>query len=81
MLEYLQPRDGRPYPADARTNDVLHWQTTLVSRNTALLAETLRDQHGLVSDGVVASNPLLSQYRSGFIVRDPDGHALRVFGE
>jgi catechol 2,3-dioxygenase-like lactoylglutathione lyase family enzyme len=74
FLEYLQPRDGRPYPADARTCDLLHWQTTLVARNAAGLAETLCE-HGreLVSDVVRPRAPL--------IVRDPDGHALRVVGE
>ena len=27
LLEYLAPTDGRPYPADARANDLLHWET------------------------------------------------------
>lgn len=33
FLEYLAPGDGRPYPADARANDLLHWQTRLAVRN------------------------------------------------
>src|SRR2546428_6513788 len=31
FLEYLAPRDGRPLRADARANDLVHWQTTLVT--------------------------------------------------
>src|SRR5262249_28521237 len=27
LLEYLAPRDGRPFPADERANDLVHWQT------------------------------------------------------
>lgn len=83
LLEYLHPRDGRPYPADARTCDVLHWQTTLVAPNgVAALAETLRGRkRELVSGGVVRLSQAPSQHRSGLIVRDPDGHALRIFGE
>jgi hypothetical protein len=33
FLEYLSPRDGRPRPADSKANDVLHWQTRLVTGN------------------------------------------------
>jgi catechol 2,3-dioxygenase-like lactoylglutathione lyase family enzyme len=35
LLEYLAPRDGRPRPVDARANDVLHWETVLVTRDGA----------------------------------------------
>jgi catechol 2,3-dioxygenase-like lactoylglutathione lyase family enzyme len=31
LLEYLAPRDGRPFPADARSNDLIHWHTTLLT--------------------------------------------------
>lgn len=27
LLEYITPRDGRPYPAGARANDLIHWVT------------------------------------------------------
>ena len=33
FLEYLAPRDGRPYPADSRANDLWHWQTRLVTHD------------------------------------------------
>ena len=31
LLEYLNPRDGRPYPSDLRSNDLAHWQTRLLA--------------------------------------------------
>ena len=31
FLEYLAPRDGRPYPADEKPNDLIHWQTRLLT--------------------------------------------------
>jgi hypothetical protein len=37
LLEYLALRDGRPIPADVRANDLLHWQTMLVTRRSASL--------------------------------------------
>src|SRR5215468_3211425 len=33
LLEYLAPRDGRPYPADERGSDVFHWQVRMISRD------------------------------------------------
>jgi catechol 2,3-dioxygenase-like lactoylglutathione lyase family enzyme len=33
FLEYLAPRDGRPYPLDSKANDVWYWQTKLITRD------------------------------------------------
>jgi catechol 2,3-dioxygenase-like lactoylglutathione lyase family enzyme len=30
LLEYIHPRDGRPRPAEAQSNDLLHWQIGLI---------------------------------------------------
>lgn len=35
LLEYLAPRDGRARPVDARANDLLHWETVLVTEDGA----------------------------------------------
>ncbi|HMQ15455.1 MAG TPA: VOC family protein [Phycisphaerae bacterium] len=79
FLEYLNPRDGRPYPANAQTNDLLHWQTTLVSRDVPALAGRLRAVGArFVSSGVARSGESWPANREAFIVRDPDGHALKV---
>ncbi|MFL5620889.1 MAG: VOC family protein [Gemmatimonadaceae bacterium] len=49
LLEYLAPRDGRPYPADERSNDLIHWQTTLTTRDAAYeTARLVRDPDGHV---------------------------------
>ena len=53
FLEYLEPRGGRPFPADERANDLVHWQTTVLT-DPAEGARILR-AHGspFVSTGVV----------------------------
>jgi catechol 2,3-dioxygenase-like lactoylglutathione lyase family enzyme len=76
LLEYLAPRDGRPAPIDLKANDTAHWQTTVVSGEAAALV------------GIAASHPPFSLVSprlveaaggpDGVLVRDPDGHALRV---
>ena len=79
LLEYLAPRDGRPAPIDLRANDIAHWQTTLITdapdRSMLFVRQRL---FGFVSPGAItlASSPL--GLRAAALVRDPDGHGLRL---
>jgi catechol 2,3-dioxygenase-like lactoylglutathione lyase family enzyme len=77
LLEYLAPRDGRPVSIDVKANDLVHWQTTISSGNVRAL---LADQHGggLVSPDVVPVDPDQIGFVRGLMIRDPDGHAVRV---
>jgi catechol 2,3-dioxygenase-like lactoylglutathione lyase family enzyme len=79
LLEYLTPRDGRPMPADVRANDLLHWQTTLVTQGIASLTDRLRaGKFTLVSPGQVDFTERQLGFAVGLLVRDPDGHAIRA---
>lgn len=79
FLEYLEPKDGRSRPADARPNDLMHWQTTLVVRDGAAIAQRLRlNQVPLVSSNVVTLPDRLLGFKKGVLVRDPDGHVMRL---
>jgi len=78
LLEYLSPRDGRPYPADARANDLVHWQTTLVARGEGAVGLAATSGLRLVSAGAVEIADRAVGFARGVVVRDPDGHALRV---
>jgi catechol 2,3-dioxygenase-like lactoylglutathione lyase family enzyme len=63
LLEYLAPHDGRPYPSDAKPNDLFHWHTVLAVRDSRDVAKRVRNAGP--ADG-----------SSAFLARDPDGHAL-----
>jgi len=79
FLEYLAPRDGRPLPSDTRANDLLHWQTRLVAREAKIAAQALNNGKSVfVSSGIVTIPQNSLGFTSGFLVRDPDGHALLV---
>jgi catechol 2,3-dioxygenase-like lactoylglutathione lyase family enzyme len=79
FLEYLAPRDGRPYPADHRANDLAHWQTRLVTRDAGAVALTLRaGKAPLVSPGVISLTESTLGFTRGLLVRDPDGHVMQV---
>jgi catechol 2,3-dioxygenase-like lactoylglutathione lyase family enzyme len=79
FLEYLAPRDGRPAPADLKSNDIGHWQTVLDAATEALEVAALRVAGAfLVSPGevVVAGREL--GFARGVLVRDPDGHGVEL---
>jgi len=79
FLEYLAPGDGRPYPPDARANDLVHWQTRLETGSLEGLWRALGAAHAtFVSPGPVALPDTSLGFRSGLLVRDPDGHAMEV---
>lgn len=79
FLEYLSPRDGRPYPADARANDLFHWQTRLSTRSLDAAAQGLLGVKPVfVSAGVVALGEGALGFNKGLLVRDPDGHVMQL---
>jgi catechol 2,3-dioxygenase-like lactoylglutathione lyase family enzyme len=71
FLEYLAPRNGRPFPADERANDLIHWQTRLIARDQAVL-ESVGPGHPVTIPGHELG------FSRGVTVRDPDGHSLEV---
>lgn len=82
FLEYVHPRDGRPYPAESRPNDLLYWQTTLLTRSTARAEGMMRTAGAsFVSSGLVRFDGDAGGFSQAMIVRDPDGHAMRIVQE
>src|SRR5215469_12661329 len=79
LLEYLAPRDGRPFPSDEHANDVVHRQTVLVTKGADNAAHDLiAAQVSFVSSGVVANQIDRLGFSKAFVVRDPDGHAIEI---
>jgi catechol 2,3-dioxygenase-like lactoylglutathione lyase family enzyme len=80
LLEYLAPRDGRQAPLDLKANDVAHWQTTIVSRSLASVVDKAasRPPFTLVSPQVIVVPSNTFGLAAAALVRDPDGHGLRL---
>lgn len=74
FLEYLAPSDGRPMPTDVRPNDLFHWQTVLVTSDARSLESRLRR----AKDWFVSPDVIDLREGSAFLVRDPDGHAVKL---
>ncbi|MEO8127399.1 MAG: VOC family protein [Bryobacteraceae bacterium] len=77
FLQYLAPGDGRPYPPDERSNDLIHWQTKFSGISAAEAEQDFRKfRSTFISTGVVQ----LPEAKA-IIVRDPDGHAVQIAEE
>jgi catechol 2,3-dioxygenase-like lactoylglutathione lyase family enzyme len=85
FLEYKTPPGGRPMPRGTRANDLWHWQTTLVTRDIRAVADLLRKTGAQFITPDVVAVPQEAQAQLGFkkavMVRDPNGHALRLIEE
>jgi MIP family channel proteins len=79
LLEYLSPAGGRPVPRDVAANDLVHWETTLRVRDLDALAARLRERGAWLVSPRIANVPEKEfGFRRALLVRDPDGHALRL---
>jgi catechol 2,3-dioxygenase-like lactoylglutathione lyase family enzyme len=79
LLEYLSPRDGIPFPLDEHANDVIHRQTVLITKSADQAArDLLLAKVNFVTSGVIANQMDELGYRTAFIVKDPDGHAIEI---
>jgi catechol 2,3-dioxygenase-like lactoylglutathione lyase family enzyme len=82
LLEYLAPTDGRPFPADERSNDLVHWQTTLHAADLGAAAAALRARRAaLISPGLISLSDARLGYSRALLARDPDGHVLQLASE
>jgi len=79
LLDYLAPRNGRPFPEDEHANDVVHRQTVLITRSADEVARELTiAKANFVSSGLIANQNRELGFKAAFVVRDPDGHAIEI---
>jgi len=79
LLEYLAPRDGRAYPRDERTNDLVHAQTKFLGSAVGDTTSDLTKVHTLfISPAEVDLRDASAGFRKAVLVRDPDGHTVEI---
>jgi hypothetical protein len=77
FLEYLAPRDGRRRPDDSKPNDILYWNTVLVTSDVECLVSELRAEHThFLSAKVVVLSKGKKDSGKAVLVADPDGHGV-----
>ncbi|MEH2411775.1 VOC family protein [Nostoc sp.] len=82
LLDYILPGKGRPIPSDWKSCDIAKMQIELVVNDIEQAVEILR-QNGVqfVSSGVIQFTDSASPDRQGYLVKDPDGHAILLIAE
>jgi catechol 2,3-dioxygenase-like lactoylglutathione lyase family enzyme len=80
FLEYTAPHGGRVYPSDSSSSDLWHWQTSFASSDVRSLSDLLarQFQSQRISAGVVELPKSVFGFSRSVLVRDPDGHAIRL---
>jgi catechol 2,3-dioxygenase-like lactoylglutathione lyase family enzyme len=85
FLDYKTPPGGRPMPVDTKANDLWHWQTTLVTKDIQAATDRLRKAGVQFITPDIVSIPQETQAELGFkkalMIRDPNGHAIRLIEE
>jgi catechol 2,3-dioxygenase-like lactoylglutathione lyase family enzyme len=76
FLEYRRPKDGRPFPADTKSSDLWHWQTSFVANDAVGFFQNYKGT--LVSEGLVGFAGPSGLFRRAGLIRDADGHAVRI---
>lgn len=80
FLEYLAPRTGRPYPADAKASDLVFTETLVKVSAVDVAERALRSAHvAFVSPGSQRAPRPDGSEGKALVVRDPDGHAVLLF--
>ena len=79
LLEYLSPTNGRSMPGDEHANDLMHHETCVVTGDIEAASRWLR-QAGLpfISSAVVSFPKADAGFHLGLLVRDPDGHPIKL---
>jgi catechol 2,3-dioxygenase-like lactoylglutathione lyase family enzyme len=79
FLHYEKPGGGSPLPPDSSVVDLWHWQTSLVVDDVVAVTDTLRASGvRFISLEVVTVPDLELGFSLATMVRDPDGHAMRL---
>jgi catechol 2,3-dioxygenase-like lactoylglutathione lyase family enzyme len=82
LLQYLQPGPGKAFPPDTRSDDIWHWQTTLIVNDAEQLYNKLKtSSYHIVSSTLVTLASKHGTQGRAFIARDRDGHAVLVRDE
>ena len=80
FLEYVKPGPGRLYPADERADDLIHYETIMLTSDAeALYVKLKKEKIRLISPEVIQLPKSDYGYQKGFYARDPDGHVIGFF--
>jgi catechol 2,3-dioxygenase-like lactoylglutathione lyase family enzyme len=78
FLEYLVPGPGKLYPADTRADDLWFWQTIIYVDNAEAVFKKLKEAGVAFISKQIIHQHINNKHTQSFIVKDPDGHAVKI---
>jgi catechol 2,3-dioxygenase-like lactoylglutathione lyase family enzyme len=79
LLEYRSPQNGRRISPDERATDLVRREISLMTANAKGTSDELRRDHAsFISPGSITFKGTELGFHEGFVIRDPDGHGLRI---
>jgi catechol 2,3-dioxygenase-like lactoylglutathione lyase family enzyme len=78
FLQYLVPGPGKNYPADTRADDLWFWQTILIVDDADAVFAKLKEAGYVFVSKEIVHQQINGVHSKSFIVKDPDGHAVRI---
>jgi catechol 2,3-dioxygenase-like lactoylglutathione lyase family enzyme len=80
FLQYLVPGPGKKYPVDTRADDLWFWQTVVFADDADAVYSKLKEAGVLFITKAIVHQHLQGVHTKSFIVKDPDGHAVKIVG-
>jgi catechol 2,3-dioxygenase-like lactoylglutathione lyase family enzyme len=79
LLEYLVPQNGRSFPGDEQANDLMHHETCLVTEDIEAASLSLHEaRFPFISSAIVPFPKAEAGFHSALLIRDPDGHPMKL---
>ncbi len=79
LLEYIEPDIGRPMPIDTHPSDLWYCQTTIITENSTSKIQQLKAERvsPLPTEVIPASESDI-EFGQSFLIKDPDGHIIKL---
>lgn len=80
FLDYISPSNGKPFPGDARPNDLFHWHISFQVENLENIAKRIREgDYNFISSFIIPLPDEKLGFSKALYFRDRDGHPLLLF--
>ena len=78
LLDYIEPRTGRPFPNNWQSYDIATMQLQLVVENIEAIVNSLRKNGTEIISPEIVQLPNSYPYRQACMVKDPNGHCITL---
>lgn len=79
LLEYLEPKSGRPIPSNSRLNDIWCCQTIITTKDSLVkIQKLIADRSPLIPTDNIPVSVTEIEFARNLLIKDPDGHIIKL---